>query len=203
MKTSRQQLLDYVRQHRAVTAAELSRALHMTEANARHHLQVLHSQGLVQVTGTRPRAGKGRPAQLYGSADWLAGENLGGLASALLDELLTQTDPASQDNLLEKLAGRLAGDPATPGRRNLTQRLYETVQRLNDWHYQARWEAHAQAPRLILGSCPYRQILPEHPELCRLDAHLLARLLGAPVEQVARLAQDTQGLPHCIFQLSK
>jgi predicted ArsR family transcriptional regulator len=68
--------------------------------------------------------------------------------------------------------------------------------------YQARWEAHADAPRLTLGHCPYAAILPEHPELCALDAALLETLLGAPATQVAKLARDGRGGMYCLFVIA-
>ena len=75
------------------------------------------------------------------------------------------------------------------------------MQRLQALHYQARWEARPAAPRLILGRCPYRPLLPAHPELCRFDAALLEALLGAPVEQTGMLVSDGKGLAQCVFEV--
>lgn len=206
MKTSRQRLLDYIQAHRAVTILELSRALRMTPANARHHLSVLQEQGLVQIVGRRRAAGKGRPAAIYGLSQQTQGHGLRALSGALLDELAgAQANPGPAERL-HRVARRLAGDSlhrGGAGGASLSQRLVRSVQRLNELSYQARWEAHANAPRLILGYCPYADILHDHPELCQMDAALLEALAGAPVEQIARLAPDLQGLPHCIFVIGK
>lgn len=203
MKTSRERLLDYLNAHHPLTAIEISQALRMTEANARHHLGILQSQGLVAVTGKRPAGGKGRPLLLYSPSEQALGDNLGSLAEALLEELVADLPRAEQSEALARLARRMVAQTTAPrqGPVNLTQRLFSTVQQLNNWRYQARWEAHAGGARLVLGHCPYAAILPEHPECCTLDALLLERLLNKPVEQVARLAQDARGLPHCIFRL--
>jgi predicted ArsR family transcriptional regulator len=203
MKTSRQRLLEYIRNQRAVTAGDLAAALRMTEANARHHLAILQERGLVQVIGERPAKGKGRPAQLFGLSQHNLGDNLPALVSALLDELLERDGTEARQELLRGAARRMiqkhpaAGKPPS----NLSARLVETVQRLQELHYQARWEARSGAPRLILGHCPYHAILSEHPELCQADASLLEGLLGAPVEQRAKLASDGKGLTQCIFQV--
>ena len=203
MKTSRERLLDYLNTHHPLTAVEISQALRMTEANARHHLGILKSQGLVDVIGTRPAAGKGRPLLLYSPSEQRLGDNLSSLAQALLEELLADIPEAEQKKALRRVARRMPAQTLTSRQQpaNLTQRLFSAIQQLNDWHYQARWEAHADGPRLVLGHCPYATILPEHPELCTLDAMILERLLDKPVEQVARLAHDARGLPHCIFRL--
>ena len=208
MKTSRQRLETYLQAHHPLSAAELSQALKMTEANARHHLAVLVEQGLVEVVGQRPPQGKGRPASIYGPSRQALGDNLGHLAAAVLEELLEGRTAQETTRLLRKVAGRMAAragaapeKPARPGAALMTQRLYNAVQQLNGWRYQARWEAHSGAPRLILGYCPYAAILPEHPELCAFDALLLENLLDNPVEQTARLVPDGRGQPHCIFRL--
>ena len=180
----------------------------MTEANARHHLAILVEQGLVEVVGQRPAGGKGRPRQLYSPSRQALGDNLDRLADAVLAELLDGLTAEEKLSRLRKVAGRMAAQkgtapekPARPGAAPMTQRLYNAIQRLNDWRYQARWEAHSGAPRLILGYCPYAAILPEHPELCAFDALLLENLLDNPVEQTARLLPDGRGQPHCIFRL--
>jgi predicted ArsR family transcriptional regulator len=204
MKTSRQRVLEYLLAHYPVTAADLSQALHMTEANARHHLSVLQERGLVQPAGLRAPPGKGRPSRLYQPSEGRLGHNLDQLAAAMLSWLKNRSTPAELEAALGDLAGQIAGPIASaqaPRSENLTQRLYRAVHRLNELHYQARWEAWRGAPRLILGHCPYLAILPQHPELCRLDAYLLGGLAGAQVEQTARLAPDTQGALHCIFSI--
>jgi predicted ArsR family transcriptional regulator len=70
---------------------------------------------------------------------------------------------------------------------------------LNELQYQARWEASAWGPRLILGHCPYAAIVSDHPELCRMDAFLLETKIGKPVEQTGKLQINDTGLPFCTF----
>jgi len=67
--------------------------------------------------------------------------------------------------------------------------------------YQARWEAHKQAPHIIFENCPYIAILENHPELCSIDAELLSELLGEEVDQLSKLEKDARGLAHCRFRI--
>ena len=204
MKTSRQRVLEYILAHYPVTTADLSQALQMTEANARHHLSILQERGLVQPAGQRPSPGKGRPSRLYRPSEQRLGHNLDQLAAALLALLKSRSSSIELEPALSALAEQIAGPAWQPRRRgaeSLTRRLYLAVQRLNEFHYQARWEAWRGAPRLILGHCPYAAIIHQHPELCRLDAYLLGGLAGAQVEQTSKLAPDTQGALHCIFRI--
>jgi predicted ArsR family transcriptional regulator len=207
VKTSRQSLLDYLRAQQAVTAAEISRAMQMTEANARHHLNLLIQQGLVAVIGKRPAQGKGRPVLVYGLSEQAAGNNLALLANALLELWSSNLAPQDYDQRLSQLARQLlvnlSGDTPQPSSPHLTQRLYQAIRLLNQAHYTARWEAHALAPHIIFGRCPYLQVASTHPEICQLDRHLIEQLTGAPAEQIAHLQPDRRGLPQCIFVLRK
>jgi predicted ArsR family transcriptional regulator len=217
MMTSRQRVLEYIRSHRYVTATEISRVLKMTPANARHHLAVLTDQGVIEVVSNRPTGGKGRPAQVYSLARHIQGAGLEKLADAALD-LIENSMPAREtDNPLRLLALYLAktGDERVEPRElssgskqgreksipqpHLTQRLYEAISRLNELGYAARWEARSDAPRIILGYCPYASVLDDHPQLCHMDEFLLEALLQAPVKQAAKLAHDTRGAPYCMF----
>ena len=205
MKTVRERLLDVVRAQRTTTAAELARLMQMTEANARHHLAILKAQGLVQIAGQRPAAGKGRPTLVYSLSEVAVGHNLGGLASAIMDELDSSLEGDEKNAALKRVAIRMCTDksrPATPVATSLTQRLYQTVQRLNEMHYQARWEARSSSPRIILEHCPYAAILHNRPQVCHMDAYLLEELVGMEVEQVARQISGVRGSPYCVFRLA-
>jgi len=204
MKTSRQRLLEYIQKHRVVTSRELSRALKMTAANARHHLSILEAQGLVEVVGERPPRGRGRPARLYSLSAQALGHGLYELSAALLDELLAGKSGLELQNSLDRIAGRLGGPIAqSEVDGSLTQRLYYSIQRLNELGYQAHWEAHAEGPQVILGRCPYANLLAAHPELCRMDAALLEELLEVQALQTAKLAIDRNGERFCMFSLGR
>ena len=209
MKTSRQQLFDFIKNHHLVVTAEISRALNMTEANVRHHLTILQNQGLVEVVGLRRLQRKGRPAQLFRISRQSMGHNLDKLADALLNEL-NQSSEKSTEDLLHNVACRLVDKQIYGGARgrltstsgeHYVQRLHYTVDCLNKLNYRARWEAHSEAPRIMLGYCPYADILQEHPELCSLDCYFLEELIGAPVTQVSKLTTDERGIPSCTFRV--
>jgi len=206
MKTSRQQLFDFIKNHHVVVTSEISRALIMTEANVRHHLTILQNQGLVEVVGSRRTQGKGRPAQLFRISRQSMGHNLDKLAGALLNEL----NQSSAEDILRNVAYRLvdrhiyrgAGKRLTStSGKHYVKRLHYTIEYLNKLNYRARWEAHSEAPLIMLGYCPYADILPEHPELCSLDGYLLEELLGAPVTQISKLTTDERGIPSCTFRV--
>lgn len=210
MKTSRSKLLEFIRAHPPVTCSEISTALKMTAANARHHLMILQEQGLVEVVGMRPSHGKGRPAQLYSLSQQALGNNLLEFTNAMLEETRDQLAPSDFKLFLHAVAERMAEklSPFGGSRKmhikelHLTQRLFETVQQLNARRYQARWEAHAEAPRLILNHCPYGDLPMVHSEICQLDALLIETLLGSKVTLLTKLKPDGRGLKNCVFRLA-
>jgi predicted ArsR family transcriptional regulator len=192
--TTRQKILDYLKRNRSASSREIARALHMTPANARHHLGILAADGRVEVASQR-QGGKGRPEKVYRLAGTLAGDNL----SALADALLTEAGGTVE---MEALGKRIAGEKIESGQ-PLMRRLASVVERLNEMHYQARWEAGAEGPRVVLGHCPYAAVIGKHPELCQMDAGLLENLLGGGVRQTAKLEIGAGGMPYCVFVLTQ
>jgi predicted ArsR family transcriptional regulator len=188
--STRQKILDYLKRNRSVSSRELARFLHMTPANARHHLGILAADGRVEVVSQR-RGGKGRPEKVYRLAGTLVGDNLSALADALLTEAGGMVG-------MEALGNRIAGESLVSGQ-PLMRRLASAVERLNGMHYQSRWEAGAEGPRIVLGHCPYGAVIEKHPELCQMDTSLLATLLSGEVRQTAKLEIGAGGLPYCVF----
>lgn len=201
---ARQRILIYLRQHKGVSAAEIGRAFRVTAANIRRHMSILVSDGRVEILGLRAVEGPGRPVQIFGLADAGLEDHLAGLAEALLVQLAEGVPKDRQDAILRTLALRL--QPEHPGlagdnNANITRRLAASIELLNRLGYQARWEAHAAAPKIIFEHCPYRVLVGRHPELCRMDVILVSDYLGRDVEQTAKLEKNARGTFFCQFVL--
>ncbi len=190
MITARHKVLSHLKKNRAVSAREIARALKMSPPNIRHHLSVLCSDGRVEFTSVNPRGGRGRPEKLYSLSQAALGDNL----PALVDALLTEAGAAVR---MEAIAGRVM-DSNQFVNLPAAKRLALLVEKINEMHYQARWEAGAEGPRVIFGRCPYAKVIEGHPELCRMDAAMLRGALGNTVEQVAKI-EKSHGV--CIFAM--
>jgi predicted ArsR family transcriptional regulator len=200
MHATRQRILEHLRRHRTATPAELSRSLQLSSADIRHHLAILRREGAIRLAGVQAPPGRGRPRQVFALAEAPPAEGMARLALALLHSL----PEASRQETLENAARQIASLPgAPPAATHPTLRLNRAVRQLNALDYQARWEAHAAAPRLLLERCPYAAILDEYPDLCRMDAALIEALAGLPAEQVARLAPAAPGIRQCVFRLGR
>lgn len=199
MSSTRQRILNLLAEQHSASAPDLARTLGVTEANVRHHLGVLERAGQVEVVGETPTGGRGRPRHRYMLTRTAQAHGLDLLSSALLDEL---GGGRRQEAGLRVLAERLAAQ-AEPPRGPIPARLNAAVERLNELRYAAHWEAHSDGPQVILGRCPYAAIIDEHPELCRMDAHLLGALVGDEVEQTAKFARRPEGPAVCVFAVGK
>ncbi len=98
------------------------------------------------------------------------------------------------DGLLEQLG---VPEAPTAGPR----RLAWLIEKLNQLHYEAGWEAGEKGPRVLFGHCPYAAIIEKHPELCRMDAQALTHALGLHATQTAKLETRLGGQTHCVFLL--
>ena len=199
--TTRFRILEYLRKNQTASGHELSRALGMTGANIRHHLAVLESNGLVESISHR-QEGRGRPVKIYGLSRRVVGDGLEDLARTMLDVFVKNPTGEEPEASLRSMALRLAGESSPVPDRQLTRQLNQIVDRLNELHYQARWEAGMDGPHVILGHCPYSAIITDYPELCRMDAFLLEQRTGLPAEQTAKLQPSAKGYPFCTFKIT-
>ncbi|MCA2001582.1 MAG: helix-turn-helix domain-containing protein [Chloroflexi bacterium] len=193
MTTARQKVLSHLKKNRSASAREIARALDMSAPNVRYHLGVLVSDGRAEVCAAAQRGGRGRPEKIYSLSQAALGDNLAALADALLAE-------AGLGLNLESLAGRIL-DFSPFIHLPISKRLPLLVDKLNEMHYQARWEAGAEGPRVILGRCPYAKLVEAHPELCRMEVFLLEKAIARPVLQSAKSETPGRGLCPFIFKV--
>ena len=195
MITARQKVLAHLKKTRAASAREIARALKMSAPNVRHHLSVLCSDGRVDAlrTAANNREGRGRPEKIYSLSQAALGDNLSALVNALLIESGLKLN-------VESLASHLL-DSAQFTNLPITKRLTLLVEKLDEMHYQARWEAGAEGPRVIFGRCPYAKVIDDHPELCKMDIALLEMTLGRPVIELQKNEAGTRGICPFLFQV--
>jgi predicted ArsR family transcriptional regulator len=164
---------------------------------------------LLEKAGERQPEGKGRPNQLYHLSPMALGDNIHLLLQATLSILNEQQTEEEFRQTIRQLANYMLSSVKDKGSPNpnhpvaLGQKLVAAIELLNRLNYQARWEAHRDGPRILLGRCPYQKIIQQHPEICLLDHDLLEMITSAPVQQSARLAKEPSGATYCLFKLVK
>lgn len=190
----RQKVLAHLKKTRTASVCEIARALKMSAPNVRHHLGILTSDGRLEVTSTHQRGGRGRPEKIYSLSQSALGDNLSVLADVLLDGKVNMEKIGKQIAESRNLIG-FTGQP-------MTKRLALLVEKLNEMHYQARWEAGAAGPRVIFGRCPFAKIIENHPELCKMDMAMLSASLGNSAMPMQKNEAGIRGLCPFIFQVS-
>jgi len=195
MFTARQKVLAHLKKTRVASAREIARALKMSAPNVRHHLSVLCSDGRVDAlrTAVNNREGRGRPEKIYSLSQAALGDNLSALVNALLIESSLKLN-------VESLASHLL-DSTQFANLPITKRLTSLVEKLDEMHYQVRWEAGAEGPRVIFGRCPYGKVTDGHPEICKMDLALLEMALGRPVIQLQKNEAGAHGMCPFLFQV--
>jgi predicted ArsR family transcriptional regulator len=202
--TVRHRVLAYLVKRPGVSAAQIGHALNISAASVRHHLAILRSDRRVLMWGEAHDGARGRPVKVYRASDSLLGDNLSMLSHSLLNEWPGGSGIRKEEHMVSVLAqglleqiGRAGDDVAA------TKKLASLIEGLNSVHYEARWEAGADGPRILLGHCPYSAIIERHPELCRMDAQLLEKQMDARANQVSKISTTPGGPAHCIFVLRK
>lgn len=200
MKTARQQIIEFLKHNKTATSRELSHALSTTQANIRHHLSNLQREGVIEITGESTSRTPGRPLKIYSLTSESHNHNLDRISSALLDLYFANKTQEEISDILRMIADKMLAN-YDYNSTNIAQRFYKTINVLNRMHYQARWEARANAPQLIFEHCPYLAILNQYPVMCTYDKLLIEKMLGKSVEQTGKLILDNRGRKRCIFNI--
>ena len=197
--TAHQKVFEAIRKHPSITVKELSKYLGKTPADIRHHISILLSYGVIERIDHRRQDGRGRPEVIYAIS---AANNSDGLVNLIEGILSTWIQRYSADilkNELKRVGYQLIGSPNNEKNISITLRLAKSIQILSGLGYQAHWEAGVSGPRISLGTCPYRRIIQNHPELCHMDQYLIEELIGINIFQISKLEKDERGLSSCIF----
>ncbi len=193
MITARQKVLTHLKKTRAASAREIARALKMSAPNVRHHLRILVSDGRLEITSVHQRGGRGRPEKMYSLSQAALGDNLSVLADAFLNGKINMQIVGERIAQSQGLVG-FASQP-------MAKRLALLVEKLNEMHYQAHWEAGAEGPRVIFGRCPFAKIIENHPELCKMDAVMLEMSLARPIVRFSKNEMSARGLCPFVFRV--
>lgn len=200
MQSTRQHILDYLKEHNQATVDELAGVLQLTSVTVRHHLDILRSEGLVSDPVAQHRTTRGRPHHVFTLTPQAASRfpnNYDELTNVLLAEVKTQL---AVNVVFEGMARRMTAEapfpnPAEP----LEARLNRAVTFLNARGYDAHWERTTDGYLLHTHNCPYAGVVAQHHELCGLDTALVQQLLGVTPRPVQHIAG---GAPRCSYLLA-
>jgi predicted ArsR family transcriptional regulator len=198
MQTTRQEILEILKEEREATVEDLATRLELTPMTIRHHLNVLQAQNLVMANTVRRSQKVGRPRLVYtltDAADDLFPQSYGELARHLVSEIKETMGPEETEAIFRRIADRMASEAPLPHEGlDFEDRLDQAASFLEELGFIFRWEKTDDGYLLTNINCPYRHVTREHPEICVMDTVLLSRLLEVEPE---RLSSLRTGDPAC------
>lgn len=200
MQATRERILNILKEREQATVDELSQELELTAVTVRHHIDILRGEGLIAAPIVRRRKGPGRPQYAYAlteKASTFFPKKYDDLASLVLSEVRTRHPPDEVDQMMRRIGERMASQANLADEDDFETRLTAVVDFLNRQGYLARWEhGDDDGYTLHIANCPYEQVTDEHRAVCTIDATLLTRLLGTPLQRISSAAR---GDPKCTY----
>jgi predicted ArsR family transcriptional regulator len=175
------------------TVNELARELGITDNAVRAHLLSLERDQLVRPGGTV--AGTRKPHALFELTDAARdhfprpyGSILKRFLSVLKETLSSSRIRADMRETGSRMAADIAIDPAR-------DRLASCVATLQELGGAARVVVENGETTIRSDSCPFGEIVGEHPEVCSMAESMIEEIVGEPVRE----ACDRSASPKCRF----
>jgi predicted ArsR family transcriptional regulator len=201
MKSTRDQMRDLLAARGEATVADIATALGMNQANIRRHLEVLRAEGLVDVTTRRHEIG--RPSYVYSLSE--RAQEQSAHYPRLVNRMVRQIAalPDGGRELLEQVFEGVAEDIAGAYRPQVTgasveERVVQTSVALKDEGIVDHWRKAEDGWHLMNTACPYRKAAELTDAPCHADQKTVELLVGAPVEQVARMVDGHQACEYVV-----
>jgi predicted ArsR family transcriptional regulator len=170
-----------------LTTTQIAHLFEIHPNVARHHLDILVSEGFIRVSARRPKGqSAGRPAKAYEATEKEISVHFMPRRYEFLTEMLLK--------LLETLQPENVAEVAEKVGREYGKKLAAEIGTLGDPNYEETVKAVARAmtglgfhinpdpdsQKLITSHCPFGDTAVDHPDvICSLDRGLVAGLLGA------------------------
>ncbi len=202
MHAVRRHIMEFLKESKGATVAELADKLAMAPVSVRHHLDVLQGDNLICVERIERKGSVGRPQLIYAltaEATNYFPNNFASLAGNLVRHI-KQILPQEQVEcafraLAHEFAGEIGCDKLEDG--TFEARLQRVTDFLNERGYLSHWERVSDDAEdgylLHKCNCPYAGISGQHPELCLMDQVLIDDLFGQSCQRTQSIAQNA----HC------
>jgi len=201
MQATRQQILDFLRQHGEGSVRDLGAHLSLTATGVRQHLAILEREGYV--VSRELRGHVGRPALTYrltATAEALYPKSYGELASALLESARATLADDDYRRLVNGAAETLAL-PHLPVLAGLPQaeRIEAACGVLRAQDVVVTCEPDGGGGFVLVErTCPFRDAASRHESVCGMHEALIGRLAGMKATLVSTLAS---GADQCVYHL--
>ncbi len=192
MQGTRDNVLEFIVQHREVRVEELAEELGVTTAAVRRHLDHLRADGMVDMRAVKQSTG--RPYYAYHPTERALGSLPEGYAS-ILERVLRSVEGREgvADQMAESVAQRHRGEMLDAEDEQLIVQVTESLRSegiLESWH------SEHDGYHLMNGTCPYLKAAEVSNLPCESDRKAIELLLGQKVTQLNRIVD---GAPRCEY----
>lgn len=204
IQASAWRIVQYLQKEGTATHKDLEAFLGLTRTAVREHISTLESGGYV--SRETVVQGRGRPHNEYSNTDKarsLFACHCGDLSVTMLSEVMEVVPADTVDVLMERLARRVAQDYAAEMHgKDAKARVSELAALMTKKGIlcQVHESEDGSQVGLELFNCPYHELALEHQEICTMDRSMVGHAVGAPVELVECIMEESSSC-HFGFEL--
>lgn len=177
----RWEILKLLRERGGATVVELAKEVGLAPITVRHHLAILEKESLV--TNSRIRQKIGRPYYVY-VLTREGNEVFPHRYMTLTERILKEIAKLQGTPMLRRIFETIGKDIARDYREHFRGKGFnEKIEALRDIldieGFVVEIESRGQGVVFKILSCPYREVVKDHPSLCFLDLSLIRESIGA------------------------
>jgi predicted ArsR family transcriptional regulator len=194
---TRDRVITLLLERGSATAGELGKALGLSPAGIRRHLDAMLADGMVasRIRPVRGHRGRGRPAKVFALTEAArlscAPHTYDDLATAALrwiarnggSEAVASFAAEQVSTLEERCRAAMADANAEP-----LARARALARALSAEGYAASATTIATGGQLCQHNCPVAHVAAEFPQLCEAETEVISRLVGTHVQRLATIA---------------
>lgn len=181
------------------TVNDLAAALSLTDNAVRANLLSLERDRIVEQSGTIK--GHRKPHFLYSltaESRHLFPKAYDSLFSVLVAELKSKLSAKALFELLRSVGKKMVGSAAKVPEASLDERVSRCLSALEELGGAAKASKTENGITIKSESCPFADVVVEHPEVCQVAESMVEEMVGAPVKEKC----DRTGLPKCCFEIT-
>lgn len=182
----------------AKTVNEIAEKMNLTDNAVRAHLLALDRDGLVGQVGTT--RGFRKPHSLYGLTDdarHLFPKSYDSILNKLLTVLKSRLSPKVVLEIMRDVGRAVADQDVGSRTASLNERLAKALSALESLGGSARIVERGDQLSIESDSCPFADVVAEHPEVCKATQAAVEEIVGERVTEKC----DRIGLPKCRFSI--
>lgn len=195
------QIVELLARREHMTVAELVEALGVTRTAVRAQVNRLLAEGWIRAT--KRRGGPGRPADVLALTEQgrrVFGQRAEDLCKLIIDELLATEGPERTARIMRGVSRRLAEQFRSHlGQGAAGDRLDRFAALMSEKGVVVEADMVDGGQRLTVYTCPFPELVREHPAICEMEREAISELVDGEVE-LDRCIAD--GHARCEFHVS-